>query len=195
VAAIPNVAIDGHVTVSSDPTDPIDPPDPPPTGLNVIAHAFPSKTVVGQGYNLYLNLTTTNEGSSAGAFYVASYANTTQVAKRTLAVSIGSSTTISVVWNTTGFAYGNYSIYAYAWPIPEQMNVNETSVDGWVIVTIPGDLNGDFTIDIRDAILAASAFNSKPNNPNWNPNADLNEDNAVDIYDATIVANHFGQQV
>jgi hypothetical protein len=197
VVHIPNVAVDGHVVVSSDPADPPpdpDPPEPPPNNPAPIAHAHASKTVVGQGYNLGINVTTANQGGLTMAFYVASYANTTQIGRRTLALPNGSSATLSFVWNTTGFLYGNYSISAYAWPVTEQANVTkDTSADGWVIVTIQGDLNGDFTIDIRDAILEASAFGSNPNSPKWNPNADINEDNTVDTYDAIILANHFGQ--
>jgi hypothetical protein len=58
---------------------------------------------------------------------------------------------------------------------------------------IPGDINGDGTVDIYDAITLASAFGSTPGSPNWNPNADINGDGIVDIYDAITLASHFGQ--
>jgi hypothetical protein len=58
---------------------------------------------------------------------------------------------------------------------------------------IPGDINGDGTVDIYDAILLAAAFGSTPGSSNWNPRADLNGDGIVDIYDAIIQAAHFGQ--
>jgi hypothetical protein len=60
---------------------------------------------------------------------------------------------------------------------------------------IPGDINADGTVDIYDAILLASAFNSTPGSKNWNPQADLNGDGVVDIYDAIILAAHFGQSL
>jgi parallel beta-helix repeat protein len=60
-------------------------------------------------------------------------------------------------------------------------------------IGIQGDINGDGTVDIYDAILLAGAYGSKPGNPSWNPNADLNDDNTVDIYDAIILANHYNQ--
>jgi hypothetical protein len=62
-----------------------------------------------------------------------------------------------------------------------------------VVLTFPGDVNGDFTVDIYDAILLANAYNSRPNTSNWNINADVNNDNIVDIYDAIIMANHYNQ--
>jgi hypothetical protein len=64
---------------------------------------------------------------------------------------------------------------------------------GTVYVGIPGDLNGDGTVDIYDAIILAGAFNSSPSSTNWNANADINGDGTVDIYDAIILSAHFGQ--
>jgi hypothetical protein len=56
-----------------------------------------------------------------------------------------------------------------------------------------GDINGDFTVDILDAITLSNAFLTTPNSSNWNPNADINGDNVVNILDAIILANHFLQ--
>jgi hypothetical protein len=58
-------------------------------------------------------------------------------------------------------------------------------------VTIPGDVKGDFIVDIFDAILVAGTFNTVPQSVNWNPNTDINCDNTVDIFDAIILAGHF----
>jgi hypothetical protein len=68
---------------------------------------------------------------------------------------------------------------------------NNNFTGGVVKVTIPGDINGNFTVDIFDAIILAGAFNSKPGDHNWNPNADINGDGIVDIFDAIILAGHF----
>jgi hypothetical protein len=59
--------------------------------------------------------------------------------------------------------------------------------------TIAGDINGDGTVNILDAIILANAFLTKPGDPNWNPNADINSDGVVNILDAIILANHFLQ--
>jgi len=57
-----------------------------------------------------------------------------------------------------------------------------------------GDINKDWVVDIFDAIILAGAYNSKPGDPNWKPNADINGDNIIDIYDAILLANHFNQR-
>jgi len=58
---------------------------------------------------------------------------------------------------------------------------------------ILGDINGDWTVDIYDAIILAGAYNSAPPSSYWNANTDINGDNIVDIYDAIILANNFGK--
>jgi hypothetical protein len=62
-------------------------------------------------------------------------------------------------------------------------------------LTIPGDIKGDFVVDIYDAIMLAGAYNSVPTSFNWNANADINNDNVVDIYDAIILAGNYGKTV
>ena len=71
--------------------------------------------------------------------------------------------------------------------------LQSNSQDGSLQIRLVGDLNGDSTVDILDAILLVKAYGSTPASPNWNPNADLNGDGVVDIYDAIILANHFGR--
>jgi hypothetical protein len=61
------------------------------------------------------------------------------------------------------------------------------------LITIPGDTNGDRTVDIYDAIMLAGAYDSKPSDSNWKANADINGDNTVDIYDAIMLSGHYGQ--
>jgi hypothetical protein len=61
-------------------------------------------------------------------------------------------------------------------------------------VRLEGDINGDRTVDIYDAIMLANAYNSRPSDPHWNPNADINGDNIVDIYDAIILASNYGKK-
>jgi hypothetical protein len=63
------------------------------------------------------------------------------------------------------------------------------------VVTIPGDTNGDMTVDIYDAIVLAAAYEANSSSPSWNPNADINGDNIIDIYDAITLSSHYGQSI
>jgi hypothetical protein len=60
-------------------------------------------------------------------------------------------------------------------------------------VAIPGDLNGDFKVNLEDLVLLAQAYGSKPGDPNWNPNADIDNSGAVGLSDLVILALHYGQ--
>ena len=93
------------------------------------------------------------------------------------------------------FAYGNYTLSAYAWPVPGETNTaNNNFTDGWVVVTIPGDLNGDFKVNLVDLVMLANAYGSKPGDLNWNPNADLNGNGVIDLADLVTCAIHYGEQ-
>jgi parallel beta-helix repeat protein len=73
--------------------------------------------------------------------------------------------------------------------------IDSNNIDGYPLMSpsrrLLGDINGDLTVDIFDAIILAGAFNSVPNSSNWNPNADINGDGVVDIFDAIILAGNF----
>jgi hypothetical protein len=64
-----------------------------------------------------------------------------------------------------------------------------------VIVTIPGDINGDGIVNKLDAVMLSNAFLSTPSSSNWNANADINGDGVVNILDAIILSNTFGQSI
>jgi murein DD-endopeptidase MepM/ murein hydrolase activator NlpD len=154
-----------------------------------------SKKFVGQGYSLSINTTVQNQGNLDETFNATVYTNETTLAAFTdIALTSGSSTTLALAWNTTGLAYGNYSISAYAPPVEGEIyTADNILAEDWVLVTIPGDINGDRRVNILDAIKIANSFNSKLGDANWNPNADINGDDKVNILDAIKLANHFNE--
>jgi hypothetical protein len=155
------------------------------------------KIFIGQGYSSNITVTIGNLGGYTETFNTTVYADQTAIdTPINTTLTSGSFTAFTFTWSTTGFAYGNYTLSGYAWLTPGETNTaNNNSTSGVVTVTIPGDINGDGTVDIYDAILLSNAFNSFAGGPNWNPNADINGDGIVDIYDAIIVAGHFGQNM
>ena len=162
-----------------------------------------SKTVVGQGSHLSINITMKNQGDYNENFNITVCANTTAIATlMNINLTSGNSTTISFTWNTIGFAKGNYTINADATPVPSETDTTDnTHIDGWVIITIPGDVNGDKTVNILDCIILANHFGHAngnghtPDTKEWKNcmNTDINSDNRVNILDCIILAGHFGE--
>ena len=102
-----------------------------------ILDVTPSRTVVGQGFNLPINVTVQNQGDYIENFNVTLYANTTVIQTQTVSLTSGGSITIIFTWNTTGFAKGNYTISAYAIPVlGETDTTDNTYVDGIVQITV-----------------------------------------------------------
>jgi len=55
---------------------------------------------------------------------------------QTVTLESGASTTITFTWNTTGFAKGNYTISAYAWPVPGETDTEDNRKISTVQVVI-----------------------------------------------------------
>jgi len=58
---------------------------------------------------------------------------------------------------------------------------------------IPGDINGDGTVNLSDQRILAGAFGSTPGDPRWNSNADISGDGKVGLGDLVILGLHYGQ--
>jgi hypothetical protein len=154
-----------------------------------------SKTVVGQDYTANLNATVFNWGDYTEHFNITFYANTTVIGTVIDVVLLsGEPATKSFTWNTAGFAKGNYTIKAYAWPVGGENDLaDNTLADGWVVVTIPGDIDGSFSVDGGDLGLLGLAWYTKPGDANWNPNADIDGGGLVDGGDLGILGLYWFQ--
>jgi len=157
------------------------------------------KTVVGQGFSVNMSLALANYNVYPTPVNVTFYANTTDIGIETVNnISNGTSSLLNFSWNTTGFAYGDYALWA--------VDAYDNCTAGNVAVTIPGDINGGgpwFPPWLADLVALAKAYGShcanysyqgQPASPNWNPNADINNDGVVNLVDLVIVAQHYGEQ-
>jgi parallel beta-helix repeat protein len=152
-----------------------------------------SKTVVGQSYTLRISVKIQNLGMYDESFTLIVSANETVLDRVAVGVTMKKSVAFDLSLSTSKLTVGNYTLSVVTDNLPGETENSDNSFNCSVTVTIPGDLNGDFTVDIYDAIILANAYNSKPGGQYWNPNADINSDNIVDIYDAIILANHYNQ--
>jgi surface antigen len=73
------------------------------------------------------------------------------------------------------------------------VNLNGRSMPSFdVVVTVPGDLNGDYVVDIYDLVIVGNHFGEDPDDPRVDSRADANRDGEVDIFDLVLVGGHFG---
>jgi len=155
----------------------------------------PSRTLVGHGYSLKIMVETQNQGDNTETFNLTTYANTTQIQTQTLTLTLGETIETIFVWNTTNFAMANYTVSAYALPLPGETDVvDNICTYETVKISCIGDVNGDLVTDGKDLVLVKKAQASMPGSINWNLSADINDDSRVDVKDYQIVKSHIPSQ-
>jgi len=154
--------------------------------------------VVCEGYTARVNVTAENKGSFIETFNVTAYATNVTgsyvIGEQQTTLNPAENTTLAFTWNTAGFAYGNYTISAYAWPVPSETNTGDNIfVDGVVTVVLAGDLNDDGIVDYRDINRVARMFGKTLSDPQWDPNSDIIEDGIIDYRDINILCRNYGK--
>jgi parallel beta-helix repeat protein len=159
-----------------------------------------AKTVIGGGYAGTVIVTFENQGNKIEASNLTVYANSTLIYSEEVLLKMANRT-VSIGLDTTVMAYGNYTMTAFAEPLPEETDTadNNFTCSVPVHIGVPGDISGptpgvyDGTTNMRDINYLILRFNSKPDSPNWNPNADVNNDRTVNMRDIQIAILHFNQ--
>ena len=160
-----------------------------------VTEVTPLKTIVGEKFTARIMVTVKNNGKRLETFNLTLYANSTVIETTEITLLNGTTTTVTITWNTTGFAKGNYTIRAYAEPAPGEINVTDNSfTDGWMVVSIPGDVDGNFEVDIFDVAYICLTYDSEVGEPTYIPNCDVNDDGIIDIFDVAISCMTYGQK-
>jgi len=160
--------------------------NPPAHDVAVTDITF-SKTVIGQGYALQINFTVTNQGNYTETFNATLRAGALTLGIFTdITLPNASSIHITFIWNTIDFEKNSYAVIASVNQILGEIDTLNNILYGGVIkVSIPGDITGDFVVDIVDATQIG--LNWLQMAPPASANVDINGDGTIDIIDATII--------
>jgi hypothetical protein len=171
----------------------------PPADIAITDLAV-AKSVIGQGNLSTVNVTFSSQGilnNQTLNFTVC--ANSTAIYSQPITIGATVNPTVGFEWNTTGFAYGNYTLNAYVEPLPVEINVvnNNFTCNSSVHIGIPGDISGftpgtsDGVCNMRDISYLIVHFNTHPGSLNWNPNCDIDSSGRVDMKDIVIAVMNF----
>jgi len=172
-----------------------------------VNNVVPSKTLIGRGYSLHILVSVKNQGTFTDSFDLALYGNATLIEITRVDLTVYNSTTITFTWNTTGFAKGNYTISAYAWPVSGETDMDDNLLsNGTVLVGVPCDVTGptpgvpDGVCNMRDIGYICNHFGTKPSSLNWDPNCDVTgptkgvPDGIVNMRDIGEACRNFGKK-
>lgn len=152
-----------------------------------------AKSVIGRGYCTSVTVAVKDFGVFSEVFNVTLSVNSTAIQTKSASLASGGAVELLFTWNTTSFAYGNYTLKGEAELVPgEVYTVDNTLVRGPVLVSIPGDVADPYRlVDIFDVVRIASGYEAVTGSPAYNSDIDINGDGIVDIFDiVTCTANY-----
>jgi len=150
------------------------------------------KNIVGEGYCTIINVTVANQGGFHESSNITLFGNGTVIDVTSVTILNNSHVTIVFCWNTTSWAKGNYTISSHITPVSGETNTTDnTFVDGWVFVSIPGDVDGDRDVDIYDVVKITGIYYSEIGDPSYKANSDIDSNGVINIYDVVICTSHY----
>jgi hypothetical protein len=147
-----------------------------------------------QGWVVLINVTVKNKGNMTETFEVKFYFDSTLGGTATVEnLNPDEERTITITWDTKNVEpCHNYTIKAYAGPVPYELNLSDNELTAGVVkIWVMGDVNGDGIVDGRDVTEAILAFRAFPRHPKWNPQLDLDRNNLIDARDVVIIILNF----
>jgi hypothetical protein len=180
---IPHTAVGGLVEVR-EPTH------------DVAISGAPRKNIIGQGFTTGITVNVENRGDFSETFEVTVYYGSEMIGTQTLANMLpGSRAVLTFVWDTTGVSTGYYIITATReGEVGEMFLAMGSSENGTTVyVGVPGDVNGDHVVDMRDIGEICTAFATVLGSSSYVANYDIVDDGRVDMRDIGIACNNFGK--
>jgi len=162
-----------------------------------------NKTIVGDEYFAFINVTVENQADLTCTFNLTAYADLNltiigdeiTIGVQSVTLTGGNFSVVTFVWTVVGVGHGNYTISAYATPLEAEADLEDnTYIDGWIVVTISGDLDGDFDVDLYDAVYLLTRYGAKKDSPGYDPVCDIDGDGDIDLYDAVKLLTNYGKK-
>ena|GEM_PF-1738735 len=150
------------------------------------------KSVVGEGYLASVNVTVENQGDFLETLNVTVFVNGTLTGNVTLVLAREDVASVTIVWNTTGLAKGGYLMAGYVSPVLGEVDLADNMlVEGWMFVSIPGDVDGDRDVDIFDIVAIVGSYSTQEGDQLYILNYDIDYDGKVDIFDIVIAVQNY----
>ena len=160
-----------------------------------IANAFP-RTIFPWNYTTQIHLRIINYGSNPQVSNVTLYCNDVLIGQKTATVEGRSFSTQAFSWNFSAVLYGNHTLFASISLFLGEANTTNNQYTQNILVSIPGDVNGDFQVKPHDLNTLLVAFGGKEDGSGqrpYNPNCDINGDGTINARDLNALLVHFGQ--
>lgn len=159
-----------------------------------IANIIPYRDILGNFSSTSIEVTVVNRGSIEENLALSLFYNSTLMANQTVILPPNQS--VSIIFDhRTPITCGLYSVIAMANPVLGETETSDNILNyDFVRVSIKGDINTDYVVNIIDISKAAAAFESSPTHARWDPNCDINEDRKINIIDISAIAKEFGKQ-
>ena len=153
------------------------------------------KTVVGEGYGVRVYVTIENEGTFVETFNFTIYANATAINTTQVSLPTLSQTILTIQWDTTSIGKGNYTISVQVEPVENETDTidNNSTSTKEVCVTIPGDVDATFNVNIFDIVKIAGSYMKTEGDPGFDPNSDIDGSGIINIFDIVIACNNYMQ--
>ena len=152
-------------------------------------------TYLAKGSTISIEIVPQNQGLASEICEVQAYANSTLIGQKNVSLAPGQLSPVVFTWNTSDTAYGVYTITAMVTSVLNETDTADNLVNSTVMVTVPGDVNGDKIVDIFDAgTISVHWYPGPPMGPLcYDANCDVNHDLTVDIFDIGITSAHWGE--
>lgn len=157
-----------------------------------IINATISKSIVGLGYPLPLSVSIENRGDFVERFNLTIYANSTIIEMEEISLAAGQSKEINLTININDLPKGKYDIIAKVPSTNETDPTDNQILIGQIIVSFPGDVDGDLDVDIYDITAITAIYGSKKGEKNYNPNCDIDNNGKINIYDVVAACTNYG---